>query len=209
MRMTRTRRTRTRQTRTRRTRTLVVAALAGTLLAGGGTLAATSGVLSTGANANASGKPADTISNAGAAIPAPRKTTQPDCSTDTADYEVRNHVVDIKSADLKLRITRCVDSDGNLTSGTTMRIYGTTTTAGDFFWGASVTPEPAPALLKSTDSQYILQQDVEHKTCLGTKLSPLCDHNDITFTVTVNSTGQKWSVDSKDTSADDDIVAVA
>ncbi|MER8068592.1 hypothetical protein ABTZ59_09890 [Streptomyces sp. NPDC094034] len=207
MRMTRTPRTGTSRPRTRRTRALVVAALAGTLLAGGGTLAVTGGVLST--DANTSGKPADTIANAGAGIPAPRQSTQPDCSTDTADYEVRNHVTNFKSADLKLRITRCVDSDGKLTSGTTMRIYGTTTTAGDFFWGASVTPEPTPAILKSTDRQYILQQDVEHKTCLGTKLSPLCDHNNITFTVKVNSTGQKWSAQSKDQSPDDDIVAVA
>ncbi|MDT0612682.1 hypothetical protein [Streptomyces lancefieldiae] len=52
-----------RNTRTRRIRPLVVAALAGSLLAGGGAVAVSGGLVS----ASASGKPADTIANAAAA----------------------------------------------------------------------------------------------------------------------------------------------
>ncbi|MGW1227066.1 hypothetical protein [Streptomyces sp. NPDC002530] len=128
------------------------------------------------------------------------------CRTSTSAWEVRNHMVKIKTADIRVRITRCVDASGALTSQTTSRIYATTTTAGDLLYGVTVTPETTPAVLKASGSRYVLQQDVEHKSCLGTKAGPLCGHNNITFTITVNRTGTAWEVSAKDQSADDDIV---
>ncbi|MFD8380360.1 hypothetical protein ACFV2X_17720 [Streptomyces sp. NPDC059679] len=195
MRITRARRT--------RTRNLVVAALTGSLLAGGAAVAAGDDLFTT----DASAKPTDAVVNAAAAIPQPAPEAA-GCKTTTVRYEVRNHVVNIKTADIKIRITRCLDSSGKLTPSSTTRIFATTTTAGDLLYGVTVTPETAPAIIKATDSQYVLQQDVEHKTCLGTKYGPWCDHNNITFTITMNNKkGLEWEVSSKDTSRDDDIVA--
>lgn len=186
-----------------RTRTLVIAALAGSLLAGGAAVAAGDPLFST----DAAAKPSDAVVNAAAAIPQPAPEAA-GCRTTTVRYEVRNHVVNIKTADIKIRITRCLDSSGKLTPSSTTRIFATTTTAGDLLYGVTVTPETAPAIIKATDSQYILQQDVEHKTCLGTKYGPWCDHNNITFTITMNNKkGLEWEVSSKDTSRDDDIVS--
>ncbi|MGW7363317.1 hypothetical protein ACWGI8_07795 [Streptomyces sp. NPDC054841] len=188
--------------RSRKTRSLAVAVAAAGLLVGGIT-AGTSG-------AATSERPTDTIVNTAAQQSKKQSKTRgrnaERCLTDTAHYEVRNHWVNIKTADLKIRITRCVNASGALTSGTTSRIFATTTTAGDLLYGVTVTPETTPAVIKATGSRYILQQDVEHKTCLGTKYGPWCYHNNITFTITVNKTGTKWEVSSKDTSGDDDIV---
>ena len=210
-----------RSTRTRNIRSLAVATVTAGLLAGGITAGTT--------GAYTSDKPVDTVANAAAEQPqkrsrtegrngmitaagagqaaaAPRAAAAARCKTYTSHYEVRNHWVNIKTADLKLRITRCVDSSGALASSTTSRIFATTTTAGDLLYGVTVTPETAPAVIKATGSQYILQQDVEHKSCLA-KYGPWCFHNNITFTITVNKTGIKWEVSSKDTSGDDDIVS--
>ncbi|KAK1180698.1 hypothetical protein B7755_022655 [Streptomyces sp. NBS 14/10] len=203
MRITRARRT--------RTRNLVVAALTGSLLAGGAAVAAGDDLFTT----DASAQPVDTIANAAAEVPgsagpagpAGSATEAAGCRTYTSHWEVRNHMVNIKTADIKIRITRCLDSSGALTPSSTTRIFATTTTAGDLLYGVTVTPETAPAIIKATDSQYVLQQDVEHKTCLGTKYGPWCDHNNITFTITMTKKkGLEWEVSSKDTSRDDDIV---
>ncbi|MGY0059945.1 hypothetical protein ACWY4P_25940 [Streptomyces sp. LZ34] len=189
-----------------RTRTLVIAALAGSLLAGGAAVVA--GASDPLYSTDASAKPTGAVVNAAAAIPQPALEAA-GCKTYTSHWEVRNHVVNIKTADIKIRITRCLDSSGALTPSSTTRIFATTTTAGDLLYGVTVTPETAPAITKGTDSQYVLQQDVEHKTCLGTKYGPWCDHNNITFTITMNNkNGLEWEVSAKDTSRDDDIVAV-
>ncbi|ADI08571.1 hypothetical protein SBI_05451 [Streptomyces bingchenggensis BCW-1] len=190
-------------TRAGRTRNLVVAALAGSLLAGGAAVVAGDNLFTT----DASAKPADTIANAAAEVPRSAAEAA-GCKTYTSHWEVRNHIVNIKTADIKIRITRCLDSSGALTPSSTTRIFATTTTAGDLLYGVTATPETAPAIVKATDSQYVLQQDVEHKTCLGTKYGPWCDHNNITFTITMdNRKGLEWQVSAKDTSRDDDIVA--
>ncbi|MFF3755241.1 hypothetical protein ACFYYH_33170 [Streptomyces sp. NPDC002018] len=207
--------------RSTRARSLAVATVAAGLLAGGIT-AGTTGAFT-------SDKPTDTIAEAAAARPqnqpktqgedavnaatgagqaptAPRAAAAEGCKTDTSQYEIRNHWVNIKTANLKVRITRCVDSSGKLTPSTTTRIFATTTTAGDWLYGATVTPEPVPAIIKATDRQYILEQDIDSKTCLAVKNGPFCYHNNITFTITVNKTGTKWEIRTKDTSLDDDIV---
>lgn len=210
-----------------RVRTLAVATVAAGLLAGGIT-ASTTGVLT-------GDKPTDTIANTAAEQPksqsqaqgedpanaaaagsgqaptAPQAAEAEGCKTDTSQYQIRNHWVKIKTANLKVRITRCVDASGNLTPSTTTRIFATTTTAGDWLYGATVTPEPVPAIIKATDRQYVLEQDIDSKTCLAIKNGPFCYHNNITFTITVNKAGKgapKWEVSTKDTTLDDDIVPV-
>ncbi|MET9557845.1 hypothetical protein [Streptomyces sp. NPDC006645] len=211
--------------RSTRVRTLAVATVAAGLLAGGITVGTT--------DAFTGDKPTDSIANAAAEQPknrsqargeypanaagtasgqaptAPKVAEAEGCKTDTSQYEIRNRWVKIKTAHLKVRITRCVDSSGNLTPSTTTRIFATTTTAGDWLYGITVTPEPVPAIIKATDRQHILEQDIDSKTCLAIKNGPFCYHNNITFTITVNKAGKgapKWEVSTKDTSLDDDIL---
>ncbi|MFD7865245.1 hypothetical protein [Streptomyces sp. NPDC059783] len=136
----------------------------------------------------------------------PSGTSKEGCRTSTSAWQVRNHMVRIKTADVRVRITRCVDASGALTSQTTSRIHATTTTAGDLLYGVTVTPESTPSVIKASGTRYVLKQDVEHKTCLGTKAGPFCSHNNITFTITVNRTGTAWEVSAKSRSADDDVV---
>ncbi|WP_234534702.1 hypothetical protein [Streptomyces shenzhenensis] len=142
-------------------------------------LAALAGVAVTGAPAHAT--PGDTA-----------------CTSVTFSYDVNNRVSGVTAATMEFTVTKCEDA-GGLASGTTTSLNGTTTTAGDFLFGASVTPGPSVASTASP-GWYEIHQNADLKTCLATKWSPFCFHNELRFSTGLLPHGEIDAATSSETS---------
>ena len=120
------------------------------------------------------------------------------CTSVTFYYDVNNRVSGVTAATMEFTVTKCEDA-GGLASGTTTSLNGTTTTAGDFLFGASVTPGPSVASTASP-GWYEIHQNADLKTCLATKWSPFCFHNELRFSTGLLPHGEIDAATSSETS---------